>query len=88
MMTTVFSIAPQVHHKSSLVCQLQDITPDDAIERLQKLGVLAVEGQLPNSIVLVGFNWEVSKLVWDLDRYGYPRNTARIFGKLSKRLAS
>jgi hypothetical protein len=70
MNTTVFSIAPQLHTRPALICQLHDISPDAAIERLSHAGILAIAGTEPNSVVLIGFTYEVSLLVSDLKRYG------------------
>jgi hypothetical protein len=88
MTTTVFSIAPALHQCPALVCQLQDTSPQDAIKRLEKSGVLAIEGVDPASIVLIGFNYEVSMLISDLRRYGkaYHPRPCQIAAKI-KRLA-
>jgi hypothetical protein len=70
--TRVFSTARLLHSKPALVCQLQDLKPDEAIARLEASGVLAIEGPEPDSIVLLGFSYEVSQLVTDFRRYGKP----------------
>lgn len=84
MTTEVYSIVPVLHHIPSLVCQLTDITPDEAIERLRRAGVLAVEGIDGSSVVLLGFNCEVSRLIADLRKYGFAREPTciRTMGKM------
>jgi hypothetical protein len=59
MTTTVYKLAS----KDSLVCHLRSTTPNEAIEKLQKAGVLAIEGAEENSIVLVGYRVEVRRLL-------------------------
>ena len=86
MTTTVFSSAKLLHSKPSLVCQLSDLTPDEAIKRLQASGVIAIEGPEPDSIVLLGFSYEVSQLVTDFRRYGKPYHpqACAAFAKLKR----
>jgi hypothetical protein len=86
MTTTVFSAAKLLHSKPALVCQLSELTPREAIDKLSKAGVLAIEGPESDSIVLLGFSYEVSKLVTDLRLYGYARKPESRFtlGKLRK----
>lgn len=90
MTLEVYSIAPILHSRPSLVCQLSDITQDEAIERLKKAGVLAIAGTTESAIVLLGFNYEVSAFVRDLQRYGCPHRPQTRFtlGKLRALAAS
>jgi hypothetical protein len=83
MTTSVFSIA---QHRSALVCQLQDLTPSDAIAKLAKAGIIALEGPERSSIVLIGFSHEISLVLADYRRYGYAfhRQSRNIIGKLKK----
>jgi len=49
--------------RDSLVCHLSSISSQDAIERLSRAGVLAIEGPEENSILLLGFHREIRKLL-------------------------
>ena len=49
--------------RDSLVCHLSSISPQDAIDRLSRAGVLAIEGPEENSILLLGFHREIRKLL-------------------------
>jgi CBS domain-containing protein len=69
---------------NALVCHLRETTPDEAIKTLQRAGILAIPGAVENSIVLVGFHYEIRNLLRDFRLYGYPRRSARTYGKLHK----
>ena len=71
---------------SSLVCHLRSITVEDAITRLAKAGVLAIEGPEKSSIILVGFTSPIVTLLHDWRRYGFPRapEARYALGKLRK----
>jgi hypothetical protein len=83
MTTEVISFC---HSRPSLVCQLREITPDEAIAKLSRAGILAIEGDKPNTIVLLGFSQEVRTLLDDLRVYGIPVHAAARYtlGKLRK----
>ena len=84
MTTTVFSASPALHTRTRLICQLQDLSPEDAIERLEKAGILAIAGPEPSSIVLLGFEYSVSIILRDFRLYGYPRHSGATLKKLAK----
>ena len=72
MITTVYRLAPKADQRhsvtaplerSSLVCHLSSITPDEAMAKLQSLGILAVPGPTSNAITLIGYRVEVRKLL-------------------------
>jgi len=88
MTTQVFSAVPKLHKSQDLVCQLQDISPDEAIERLHKLGILAIEGEAPSSIVLVGFHHDVAVLLDDFANDADPAFLYRHHKRLMSKLAS
>ncbi len=74
MITTVYRLPSRARTKASrnlLIAHLSSITPDEAIERLSTLGVLAIPGPDPSSIVLVGYHIEVERLLTDLSLRGY-----------------
>ena len=70
MITTVYRL-PDKHDLSHncLIAHLRSITPIEAIERLQRAGVLAIEGLEPSSIMLVGYSYETSILLRSLRMY-------------------
>ena len=72
--------------RSSLVCHLRSITVADAIDRLSRAGVLAIEGPEESSIILVGFTFPIVTLLHDWRRYGFPRapEARYALGKLRK----
>lgn len=84
MSINVYSIVPTLHYKPSLICQLKNISVSNALERLQKAGVLAIPGLDDSSIVLLGFDYEVALYVNDLRRFGHPHHptSSRVVGKL------
>lgn len=49
--------------RNCLVAHLRSTSPEEAIERLKKAGVLAIPGPTDNSIVLVGYHVEVRALL-------------------------
>jgi hypothetical protein len=72
MTTTVYRLAPKADQRhsvtsplerSSLVCHLTDLSPDEAIAKLQSVGVLAIPGPDATAITLVGYRVEVRKLL-------------------------
>ena len=86
MCTTVFSAAPTLHHSPELVCVLHDITPEAAIERLSKAGILAIEGEDPKSIILLGFDYRTSIIIKKLEHYNRlsPGSRAELLLSLNK----
>jgi len=86
MTTAVFSIAPALHGSAAFVGLIDDISPAIAVSRLERAGVLAAIGDDSSSIVLLGFNAEVSSLLRDLCRYGTAHSPRSRFtlGKLAR----
>jgi hypothetical protein len=87
MTTTVYTLeATKQNLSSSLVAHLRSTTPEEAIAKLQKAGVLAIAGPDPSSIVLVGYRLEIRHLLDDWRQYGFARQQDSRFtiGKLAK----
>lgn len=84
MSIKIYSVVPTLHYKPSLICQLKNITVPNALERLQKAGVLAVPGFDDSSIVIIAYSYEVALYVNDLRRFGHPHHptSSRVVGKL------
>lgn len=90
MTTTVFRFPKTTeevrHAHPCLIAHLRSTTPDEAIEKLAKAGVLALYGPEPSSIVLVGFTAITRQLLLDFKRHGGPCHpeTRYLLGKLRK----
>ncbi|MFA5422162.1 MAG: hypothetical protein WC344_05250 [Bacilli bacterium] len=60
MTTAVFSAIPKLHSKVTFICGLLDTTPDEAISRLKKAGIIALEDEAdPAAIIIIGYRYEV-----------------------------
>ena len=77
MTTAVFSAVQYLHSTPVLVCQLSDTSPEAALDRLAKSGVLAIPGPDLNSIVILGFNAELSKVL------AFYRSHRRFYGSVA-----
>jgi len=91
MITTVYRIPTARSDEPSsslLVCHLRDTSPEEAIAKLDRAGVLAIPGPDPLSIVLVGYRREVADLLQDFRIHGhdYRVHSHWLIGKL-RRLA-
>jgi hypothetical protein len=87
MTTAVFRMARE--ERPSLVCHLRSTSPQEAIAKLAKAGVLAIEGAEPSSIVLVGYHLEIRNLLRDFrmfDGEHFTRHSYYVLTKL-RRLA-
>ena len=87
MCINVYRIPERIDDESisnALVCHLRETTPDEAITKLQKAGVLAIPGPDDNSIILVGYHKEIRVLL-DFYRLGgedYRDEMSLTIGKL------
>ncbi len=70
MTTAVYKLSTR---KDSLVAHLRSTTPDEAIEKLQRAGVLAIHGPDDSSIILVGYHIEPQHFLEDMAFLGYLR---------------
>jgi hypothetical protein len=87
MTTTVYRM-PETREKSNhscLIAHLREISPREAITKLQALGVLAIPGPGSTSITLLGYQVETRLLLRDLRVKGYavPRRYVHLWKKLS-----
>lgn len=71
MTTAVYRMVESRLSRDSLVCHLRSTTPQEAIERLLKHGVFAVEGVEPQSIVLVGYSYECRVLLANFRQFDW-----------------
>jgi hypothetical protein len=70
MCMTIYSAAPALHSGVVPICQLSDVSPDEALEALHTSGIAAVAGPGDSSITIIGYNREAALLVRDYRLYG------------------
>ena len=84
MTTAVFSIAPSLHDKPAFVGQIDGFNPSAVCDMLSEAGVLAVETE-NNSVVIAGFNHEISALVSDFAKQDDLRHDhSKVLAKLAR----
>jgi hypothetical protein len=77
----------QISRPALLICHLRSTTPEEAIEKLQRAGVLAIPSIDESSIVLIAYRVEARRLL-EYYRTGhldaFDTHTSRFIGTLRK----
>jgi hypothetical protein len=69
MTTAVYSAIQSLHSAPTMICALSDTTPDQAIDVLKRVGIIALPSEYDEAaIVLVGFSYEISTLIQGIAR--------------------
>lgn len=79
------ALAP-VRKPHALVGLLTDTTPDQAITRLQKAGILAIRGADSATVLLIGYRADIASLLDDYRHYGTAHKPSNRYtlGRLAK----
>jgi hypothetical protein len=86
---SVYSIAPKLHAKPELVCQLDNVSADEAIEKLSKAGALAIEDESSHSITILGYNKTLAQSIDAFKLHGLAHGSwSRSLCRMLKRVNS
>ena len=88
-MTVAVYKLPPTHLRSHdcLIAHLRETSPDEAIAKLSRAGVLAIHGRERDSIILLGYHHEIRRLLRWFRSPCHDLEAAAALGKI-RRLAS
>ena len=86
MTTTIVSAIVGLHSKPTTICQVEGLSPSEAIERLDRSGILAISDEDSNVVFLLGYTPAIRKLLREYRIYGYALRGSRSLPNRLRRL--